>query len=77
MSQGLKFDYRDNSDPSGVFHCPFFSDNQPASLVSVAEYYQTYSLSEEGHLLASYPGVSNTFNSSQFCLVHLQVLMCW
>ena len=73
VSQENKYHYVDNSDSSGSFQCQDSSSSPPASLVSVDEYYQNNSLSQEGQLLASYPGVVHTFNTSQFCLVHLKV----
>ena len=68
VSVEQKYQYVDNSDPSGSFHC-----QDSSSLVSVDEYYQNNSLSQEGQLLASYPGEVHIFNTSQFCLVYRKV----
>ena len=49
--------------------------------MAVRDAYETYHLTEEGQLVASYPSyeeegerVEHIFDKHQFCLVHLQVL---
>ena len=42
--------------------------------MAARDYYQTYNLSEEGDLLASYPGVTDVYNKTDFCLIYLQVV---
>ena len=46
--------------------------------MSVMEYYEVYSLAEDGHLIASHPDiedgrVEHNYDKNMFCLVHRQV----
>jgi len=49
------------------FTCP-----KGASLVSVEDAYMNFSVSSVGKLIASYPGVVDTFNNSMFCILYKQ-----
>ena len=41
--------------------------------MAARDYYLTYQLSEDGDLLASFPGVTHVYNKTDFCLIYLQV----
>ena len=66
-----------NTDYYGHFTCPDKDPKYKYSLMSAREFYQTYFITEDGHLVASYPEgdgrVEHTFDKNRFCLVHHEV----
>jgi hypothetical protein len=74
------FPLTDNTDYYGSFKCQETDPMYEFSLMSTRDYYETYSLTEDGHLVASHPSyeedggrVEHTYNKHQFCLIYLQV----